>query len=387
MKLTDDISELMLADDAPLISLLMPAHHAGAELRGDRIQFKNLLQQATEELKECGMPEGNVSRLLAPLHEKIDDEPFWQHRQKGLAIYQSKRGLRIIDLPEPVEPLVCVTDHYYIKPLVLQQPTHQALWLLALTWDNAWLYRVSIKGMTESNAGEFPVSREEVVGVRDGEVQLHHTSHHRQPAGANRGGADRGGEAMYHGHGEGEQKLDADRQHYLVHIGKLLFEEEKVDPSHLVVMATDEVTGHFTTATDLSPALAIQASPATMSVAEMNQRVQPMVHELVRSSSDDWRERFETAKARGKASDDPEQVLKAAVEGRVGTLRVSPAQRLWGNWDAQSNRVAIRSKESGGKVELTNLAVLKTVESGGDVIPSSGDESENGPPLQGLYRY
>lgn len=392
MKLTDDISELLLADDAPLLSLLMPTHETGVEIRGDRIQFKNLLQEATEELKHCGMPEGNITRLLQPLHEKLEDETFWQHRQKGLAVYQSKRGVRIIDLPESVQPLTYVADHYFVKPLVLQQPTHQALWMLALTWDNAVLYRVSINGMTERNAGAFPVSREQLVGARVPEERLQQHAHHQQPVGQNRAGSqliggNRQGEVMFHGHGDEQGKIDADRLHYLAQVGKLLTEEERVDPSHLVLMATDEVAGHFTHATELDPALVVHASPATMAASEIFQRVQPTVQELVKSSSADWHERFETAKAREKASDDPEQVLQAAVEGRVGTLRVSPVQRLWGDWNAQSNRVTIRSKEAGGKVELTNLAVLKTVESGGDVIPSSGDEADNGPPLQGLYRY
>jgi hypothetical protein len=51
----DAVHELASLDLRPAVSIMMPTHHAGPEVRQDPIRFKNMLRQIEGELEGRGL--------------------------------------------------------------------------------------------------------------------------------------------------------------------------------------------------------------------------------------------------------------------------------------------------------------------------------------------
>jgi len=64
--------------------------------------------------------------------------------------------------------------------------------------------------------------------------------------------------------------------------------------------------------------------------------------------------------ARGKGSKKLPEIIRAALEGRVSDLIIDPHQRIWGNWNADTQTASIAEEQANDRnvVELVNLAVV-----------------------------
>ena len=82
-----DLERLALQGAGPSVSLFLPTHRAGPEVRQGPIRLKNLLRQATEALQADGVRAPMVHSVLGPLRRLVNDGLFWQYQSDGLALY------------------------------------------------------------------------------------------------------------------------------------------------------------------------------------------------------------------------------------------------------------------------------------------------------------
>ena len=61
-----DLEALMDASPSPGVSLFMPTHVRGSEIRQDPIRLKTLLAEARDALEAAGLDRGAAEALLAP---------------------------------------------------------------------------------------------------------------------------------------------------------------------------------------------------------------------------------------------------------------------------------------------------------------------------------
>src|SRR5436305_3284635 len=96
-----DLDELVAMDARPAVSIYLPTHVAGREIRQDPIRLKNLLSSAAERLASTWRrPE--IEDLLGPAESLAGDEEFWRHQQQGLGVFLAPGFHRIHKLPIPV---------------------------------------------------------------------------------------------------------------------------------------------------------------------------------------------------------------------------------------------------------------------------------------------
>jgi hypothetical protein len=128
---SSDLHELAAIEARPAISLYLPTHLAGREIRQDPIRLKNMLTQAAERLSATHRsPEIEV--LLAPATALVHDEAFWQHQQQGLAILLAPGFARIHKLPIAVAEELVVGGYFHIKPLLPLTEDAGRFWLLTI---------------------------------------------------------------------------------------------------------------------------------------------------------------------------------------------------------------------------------------------------------------
>ena len=87
----DDLELLLSKHNGPCMSIFMPTHFTGPDIRQDPIRLKNILHQAEQKIIESGLYSPKVKEiLLKPIMNLIEQEQFWRFQSKGLAIFVIK---------------------------------------------------------------------------------------------------------------------------------------------------------------------------------------------------------------------------------------------------------------------------------------------------------
>ncbi len=338
--LPGDLKGLASVSGDPCVSILMRTHRSGREVQQGPIRLKNLLKEASEKLKAAGHDDD----LLDGLASKINENEFWQHQGDGLAIFLTPDDCRMFRLNRAVDEKVCVGESFFVQPLIRESNSGGEYFVLSLSWDAAKLFRATGESFSVVETSALPAKFDELVLPCDPEESLQITSH--RSAGTTGGRSI----AMIHGQGEGEGKIEADRDHYLSLVGDEVAGAIYNTGLPLLVVATSEVTGHFEATNKVHVDAKVDGSPSEWTGDELHEHAHKAIAFQLKADHAEFGERFGTAMANSKASDDLDEVLKAAKAGKVESLMVCQHDNY---------------------CEQTNQAVIDTLRAGGDVLQCS----------------
>jgi hypothetical protein len=93
------VSRLLAADPPLAVSIFLPTHVRGSEVRQDPIRLNNLIAIARDKLLAIGMPPVEADAFLAPAAELVGDYEFWQHQSHGLALFLDGSETRHFQVP------------------------------------------------------------------------------------------------------------------------------------------------------------------------------------------------------------------------------------------------------------------------------------------------
>lgn len=392
----DTLSELAAVEQEHCVSLLMPTHPTGADSRQDPIRLDNLLETARAQLKARNMRRPEIEALLAPVCNVVNQRSFWQHQGSGLAIYLGDGVARMLRLPEAVDESVTIGPHFNIKPLIGAVASSEPFYVLALTEGRARLFQGTRNDLAELNDGGFPLAAEEVVGVRediDEELQ-HHTGMAPHGARGDRGQRSDTGQAQYHGHGEGELKLEADRMHFLKAVAERVAGYLYGDDAPLVLAADSSIAGWYRrehTRGRLVDSNQLP-SPDSLQPHEIRERAWKIASPLLQADRSSMLDRFGTAAAAGRSAQGYAEVATAAAEGRIDTLFFDPRSCQLGQLtDGGASVRLIDPKEAAGEdagvEDLVNRAVIDTLRSSGQAVPLDRDPDAGPKPPKAILRY
>lgn len=356
--LTPEIfKDLASQNGSPCVSILMRTHRRGRETDQGRIRLKNLLKEASQKLADAG----HDTSIVDPLEPKTNETLFWQNQGEGLAIYLTADKCRLIRLNRTVDETVMVGENFLVQPLVCQANRQGDYFVLCLSWDQAELHRASGGTLTRVETRRLPANFDELVLPRDPEESLQNTSH----SGVNSNGGR--STAVFHGQGEGEDKIEADRDQYLKLVGDEVGRAMYNTGLPLVVAATAEVSGHFAATNDGSIDAKVDGSPSQWSDDELRDRSHAAIASHLGADHEKLAERYGTAVANSKGSSDLSAVAKAAKDGRVESLMVLDRN------DVQ---------------EQTNQIVIDTIAGGGNVYQCDHESMpDDGAPVAAIFRY
>src|SRR5437763_14549393 len=111
MLLGNELGELLALDRAPAVSIYLPTHLPGQDIRHqDPIRLRNLLNGAGKRLAaESRGPE--AAALLEPARKLLADEEFWRSPERGLALFLAPGFARIHKLPIEVAEELFTGSH------------------------------------------------------------------------------------------------------------------------------------------------------------------------------------------------------------------------------------------------------------------------------------
>lgn len=358
---SDDIKAL--AGDGPAdalrLSILMPTHRMGAEVRQDPVQFRKLVDRAADRLMHDGHAD-KIETLLGPARALLADADYWQHQSEGLAIYSSAGVHREIRVPLPLQPMSLVGDTFHIAPLAPLLAGENFL-VLAVSKNDVRLFAGDRWSITQLETGPMPTSMAEALAHEDPERQLQSRS-----SGT--------GDAMFHGHGSGSEDDKAEVERFLRAVDHGMHDLLGADRRPLVLACVGYYAPIFRSVSKHADIVesAIEGSPERHKPAELHQaaweRLQPR---FVAALDAEWA-RYNAAISTDHATTKLSETGIRAAEGRVETLFVSD------HVDLNDDRY------DAGEVDR---AMLATINASGRIVTVPADRLPEGNPAVALLRY
>ncbi|HET6467660.1 MAG TPA: hypothetical protein VFG43_04705 [Geminicoccaceae bacterium] len=373
----EDLRALAEIEAAHAVSAYLPTHTAGRETRQDPIRLKNLLDRAARELQEAGYRRPDVEELLAPGRALLDEEEFWRHQQQGLAVFAAPGFFRHERLPIEVAEEVVVGRRLHLKPLLPLLADGKRFTVLALTAGGARLLQGSRFACSEIEA-DLPHG----VGEITAETEYDNERHAAPPARPRSAGAV--GMPASHNFGEDpEEQRKTQLLQYLRRVVSIVEEHNKADRAPLVLVAQPEIQGHVRA---LAKSLSfveggVDLNPDALDEEELHRHAWETVQPMLSGHREREKERFMSLFGAGdpKALTVPEEIVRAAREGRVETLFLAEGEQLWGRFDEEQGRVEAHGSRGRDDEDLLDRAAIQTLLQGGrveilpkDELPRSG---------------
>lgn len=358
----DELQTLVEAGLGPRISIYVTQQGEPSASGENSQHVRHALFQAETKLKEDGFDDALTKSLLQPALDLVRGGKLSQATgSKGLALLLAPSVFRYWQLPFTCEAAVDVGPDFRLAPLarLLNWPLDVRVIAFSSTLVRFFCCtREAIQELVLPSG--IPATLDQFEGGPDvGRAVRFQTT-----AGA------AGSTNVVHGQTSFKDEVETRLQAYVRTIAREVGEFVEHEHLPLVLVAAKELHPLFTDAYGTESLLepGIIASPAHLSEAEVHKQVVHLVDTLGSGELKVARDRYQSAIETHQACSVIEEIVPAAVEGRVDTLIAADGERVCGLWDATNQRALVASGTSQARsVDLLDLAVRETLRHGGHV--------------------
>lgn len=381
----DNLRELAEKTGKWCVSIYVPTHRASRETAQDRTLLKNLLDQAEAQLTARGLRGPDARDLLAPGRALLEDAAFWVHQSDGLTLLLAPGHTKVHRLPIKFRGLLVVGERFHLTPLVPMLNGDGTFYVLALNQKHVRVLQGSRWSVRELELARIPTSLAEALkyDVLEKELNLH--THHHQ--GNEYGGK---GEAFFHGQGAGGDDTHKRRlRQYFQQIDRGLHELLHDKRAPLVLAGVDYYFPLYREANTYNFLVdgGIEGSPNGLNPQELHDRAWPVVEPVFRKKEQEALAAYQQAIGTGRASGDLPDILRAARDGRVGTLFVMRDRQQWGKFDPQTGGAELHNESQAGNQDLLDLAAVQTLLNSGAVYVLDPAQMPGKAVAAAVYRY
>lgn len=356
------IIDLAAASGAdPRVSIYMPTHRTGREIRQGSIRLKNLLRSAQDRLQDQGISRRDVDRMLDPAASLVNSTHFWEQQRDGLALFIGPEGLQEFRCPRRFDEFCHVHDHYHLKPLLPLLRNESTFHLLSLSLNDVRLYEVTASELSELDRGDIPASLVEALGHEVDEPTLQHH------AGSSPGRP--GLESVYHGQGAGDDDREQDVLRFLQRVQAGLRERLPEKDIPLVLVGVEELLTRFRKVYSGSSSIAdnVTGNPQSFTADQLREAAWAVARPILEREADGTIERFIELSGTERTLTRLKEIGPALAAGRVESLLVAVDRIIWGVMSADGHLSVHREPQPGDVDLLDRLAVLG-LENGSEVI-------------------
>ena len=386
MFLNHDLDELVACELRPALSIYMPTHPAGREIRQDEIRLRNLLAEATKRLGAQRRRGPEVAELLEPARRLVDDEEFWRYQNRGLALFLAPGFERVHKLPIEVQEELTIGNHFRIKPLLSLVDPGGWYWVLTVTAGRTRLYQGSRWTFAEFGGLDLPQGVDEIY-----DESVYEEAHHAAPMGRpQRSGAP--GLAKAQSFGPAPDELHKSQLiEFMRRVAAAVEPVFRRNPAPVILAAAPEIQGNFRELVrwkDLLPE-GIRENPDAMTPDDLHRKawglIEPSHHKLLIDAL--GRLQSLLGNGDGKAITRAEDIVKAAHYGRVDRLFLADGAPLWGQFIEKEDRIVAHGTPAEGDDDLLDYAALMTLRQGGVVTLVDRTQLPPNGPAAAILRY
>lgn len=377
---TDRLSELLEKRDPPCLSLYQPTSRHHPENQQDPIRFRNLVKTMERSLQESH-PAEDVDPLLEPFQALADDRDFWNTTHDGLAAFGAAGFFRVYRLQRPLDEFAVVADSFHVKPLIRVLQSADRFQILALDTQKIRLFEGNRDALAEVEiAPGVPETITEALGE---ELTEPHQTVASYKAGA-------GGVPSRHGHGARKDETDADTERFFRAVDRAVLQHHS-RPAQLPLLlaALPEHHSRFRQVSS-NPFLmqeGLEIDPDALELGELREKAWQIIGPRYQARLADLVEAFGTAMSNDLGADDPAQVARAAVAGRVATLLIDADRQIPGRIDATTGIVEADELSSAGVDDMLDDLGEIALRAGGDLVVVPSERMPTATGVAAIYRY
>jgi len=374
----EDILNLAKKESDVCISIFLPTHKMGEEVQQDPIRLKNLLSKATEQLTDNNIKEQRIEKLLEEPRDLLDKPMFWQHNDKGLALFISEDDFDYFRIPHSFKERVMVSDHFLITPLVPMITLEGTFCILSLSQKKMRLLKCTRADVEEIELEEAPNSLEEFLKYDVNETNLQH--HAGQGANA---------QAIFHGQGGSRDTNTQEVINYLKAVENEVTSILRKRNDPLILAGVTEAIAEYRKVNSYSRLLdqAASGNPDPKSNKEIKDEGWKVIKSYFLKDMYDDIERFGNLSGSEKQSDNLGKIVEAAYYGKVESLFVPLGEHSWGWFDMERDVVHHSKGPKNGEHDLINMAAIKTLTQSGNVYALDREDMPNGSSIAAIFRY
>lgn len=374
----DTILSLLEKAKNPSVSIYLPTHVKGEEVKQDPIRFKNLLNKAEQQLRDHEVAPEAIESLLEEPRKLLDQPIFWQHGDKGLAVFITEDNFEYYRVPLNFKEQVMVEDHFLITPLLPMLTLDGTYCILALSQKNMRLLKCTRDSVEEIALDDAPTSMEEFLKY---DVTQKNLQHHSGQGGGNT--------AIFHGQGGAEEASTQELINYLKHVENEVTSVLRKRNDPLILAGVSEAVAEYRKVNYYNRLMdeAVTTNPDPLSDEEINKKGWQIIKSYFLKNMYSDIDRFADLTGSDKQSDNLSQVVEASYYGKVDALFVPIGEQSWGWFDQDRDTVHHSAEQQNGEHDLINMAAIKTLTQGGNVYALKKEEMPLEKSIAAIFRY
>jgi len=376
----NEIRNLVENSVGPCVSVFMPTHIAGEQIRQDPIRLKNLIKEAEVRLVGMGLSSQKTKQLLSPINKLLRRTFFWRHQSDGLAIFSAAGFFRLYRLPVSFNEFVVVTHTFHIKPLLSLLASDGRFYVLALSQNKVRLLECTRYSASEIVLEDMPERLADVL-THDFErnLQMHSAAPVRQGERS----------AIFHGHGRGIDDTKANILKYFCRIDSGLSELLINQQVPLVIAGVDYLLPLYAKANTYKYLMddGVKGNPEELSADELRDRAWAIVEPHFLKTRKEAIARYQELSDTSRVSSDLTEIVLASNHGRVDLLFVAVGVQSWGTFDLENGQVNLHQAEQPGDQDLMDFAAIHTLLNGGIVFALPLKQMPSNAKVAAVFRY
>jgi len=371
-----DLKELVADRGADRVSIFLPTHEMRPETKQDPIRLSNQLREVSDILG-CHMRQPDVDAFLAPARELLENELFWLHQKRGLALFLSDQGMRTYRVAADLPEKIVVADRFHVKPLLPLLAGNERFYVLALSQNRVRLFEASRDGVGEMDLHDIPESLRDAVGYDWEQKSLQF--HTGTPGGGGRRAA------MFHGQGAGEDDSKDEIEKFFRRVDAGVSELLNGRRGPLVLAAVEYLMPIYRSVSRYPHVLdhGVAGNPDELRPEEIRDRAWKIVEPVFAATREKAESRY---RERGGAQD-VAAIVPAAFSGRVETLFVARDVECWGRFDSETHQVELHGSRQANDDDLFDVAAAEALMRDAEVyvVERQHVPGDNG--IAACYRY
>jgi hypothetical protein len=378
-----DLRALAEVRQWPCVSIFLPTHRTGQGTRENPIRLRNAVGKARDRLLEAGFPKEATADLLAAAGNLVTSRDFWLHPADGLALFIAPDLFQYYRVPLPLRDDVFIADHFSVKPLIPLFTEDGRFYVLALSQKQIRFFDATRTGIQQRAVPDMLKSIDDLRQFQEAEDYIEGHTITLSPGVRM--------DVILHGQGNIADKTTykADLTQYLLAVSKRLEKYLDAETTPLVLAAVEYEQSIYRQVSAYHHLVeeGIYGNPDELGEEELHRAAWKIVAPLVAEARKTSLQHFADLSDTDKTSDEIEEILPAALHGRVRTLFVRREARLWGRFDEDRLTVETHENPRPGDTDLLDLAAIYVLQSRGAVYALPQEEMPTESLQAALFRY
>jgi hypothetical protein len=382
-----DLKNLIDKRDNNSISIYIPTHKEWNNSDQNLIRFKNHLQQIEKELSERDLRDKQISDILKPARELMEEKSFWMHQSLGLAAFISSNEFIHYRLPIELKEMHYISNRFCIKPILPYFYVNGSFFILALDLNECKLYKASRYDIVRITLPEStPLGLpEELKNYEFQKTQLHPGTSGRQKTQTMIPGT-------FHGHGAGGLDERGRKEKILEFFRELnngVVKKIGGENFPLILSGVSFLIGLYKEASSYPNLFqkTLDLDPQSLSEDELKNRTWKLLEPDFDKKRESAYEKYRQFSGNHLASSNIDEVVKAAFNKRVESLFINPNVFIWGRFNPDSDEVIVENSPSINNEDLIDFSAFHTLLNKGFIYACEQEKMPCNKPLAAVFRY